>query len=429
MMLTLWKKECVQTVKSLIYWLYVVCLVLFYSSQLGGIGNDMVKEPQPGQESYSQYGRASTSTEKDIMEYGLEELVWGYCARQFSTYPVGFVKTVHLNEEETNTIGDIICEMTGTPEEELPDRIDEYIRGQEQMMYAGETENTAETEKSAENMEVKDGYSYQKFLDQMAEVRKITGPGSSFTEENLKSEARKPVDYEGAKEAYQNLVKKDGYSGGYARLFCDYMGILLGVLPVFLIATRILRDKRAGMQELVFSRKASSAVIVCSRYAANVCMAMIPVILLSVLPLIDCILFTKGSGIRLDYLAFLKYDFGWLLPTVLVTLAVGIFFTELTESALAVLVQAIWWYGSISIGGLGMSGGTYGWNLIPRHNSEMNYSGFADGFAQLVKNRVLYTVLALVFVAATIMVYEWKRKGHLRRRGKILRNRKSTAQA
>ena len=44
-------------------------------------------------------------------------------------------------------------------------------------------------------------------------------------------------------------------------------------------------------------------------------------------------------------------------------------------------------------------------------------------------NRILYAVLALVLLALTIVIYEKKRKGHLRRRGKIFGNHKRTAEA
>ena len=63
------------------------------------------------------------------------------------------------------------------------------------------------------------------------------------------------------KEEYDNLVEKDGYTGGYLRLFCDYMGIIVAILPVFVVATRSLRDKRAKMKDLVYTRKVSSATL------------------------------------------------------------------------------------------------------------------------------------------------------------------------
>ena len=92
-----------------------------------------------------------------------------------------------------------------------------------------------------------------------------------------------------------------------------------------------------------------------------------------------------GKNILADNLAWLKYDLGWLLPTVMIVISVGMLCTELTETAAGVFVQAAWWFISLMTGATGLSGGNYGWNLIPRHNTEMNYAGFASGFRQLAE--------------------------------------------
>lgn len=42
MFLRLFQKECAQVGKSLIYWLYVVCLVVFFSSQMGSMKDNML---------------------------------------------------------------------------------------------------------------------------------------------------------------------------------------------------------------------------------------------------------------------------------------------------------------------------------------------------------------------------------------------------
>ena len=75
--------------------------------------------------------------------------------------------------------------------------------------------------------------------------------------------------YEDAAEAYNTLTEKDRLSGGYARLFSDYMVIFLGILPVFLAVTRGLRDRRAMMQELIYTRRCSSFTVVTSRYLSK----------------------------------------------------------------------------------------------------------------------------------------------------------------
>lgn len=418
MFLNLWKKECAQVGKSLIYWLYVVILAVFFVSQMGSMKETMIGKPEKGQENYMSYGTKKSDDEKDIMEAALGNLAWGIYYEHFETYPVGFAKSVSLSEKEWTELYDILMDTTGLSKETVGADIEEHFKEHDPM-----------TNYMAYVTEAKEGLTYEEFLKNMERVADILGPGSDFTEERMKASVELPMDYEGAVEAYENLIKEDGYTGGYLRLFCDYMGIILGILPVFVVATRILRDKRAQMQELVFTRKISSVTLVAGRYIAMVTMMMVPVILLSLAPMFDCMSFTKGSGIRLDYLAFLKYDFGWLLPSVMIVTAVGFLITEVTESALSVLVQGVWWFASLQIGVNGMRGGQYGWNLIPRHNTELNYVGFADGFGQLLLNRALYAGVAVLLVAVTVWIYEKKRKGHLRRNGKILRNRKRTAQA
>ncbi len=413
MIMTLFKKECTQILKSLIFWLYVACLIFFFNSQMGN--STVLNPPQEGQENYYNYGFKTDITEQDVMETGVGTLAYAYYYDHYVTYPVGYAKNVRISEAEKQEIADIIYDLTGVKADEIEDNIASYFQ-----------ENDIQT--TQYKVPLKDGISYEQFLKDMEQVADILGPGSDYTEDRLWSNVMIPVDYEGAVENYQALTEQDGLTGGYARLFCDYMGIILGILPVFVTATRMLRDKRAQMQELIYSRGASSGMVMGARYAALVFMHMIPVLILSLLPTISCI--TAGiEDVQLDYLAWLKYDLGWLLPMVMIVVAVGMLCTELTETALAVLVQAVWWFMSVMTGASAMNGGRYGWNLIPRHNTELNYAGFAEDFGQLAMNRILYAVLALLLLALTIFIYEKKRKGHLRRRGKIFGNHKRTAEA
>ena len=413
MIITLFKKECTQILKSLIFWLYVACLIFFFNSQMGN--STVLNPPQEGQENYYNYGFKTDITEQDVMETGVGTLAYAYYYDHYVTYPVGYAKNVRISEAEKQEIADIIYDLTGVKADEIEDNIASYFQ-----------ENDIQT--TQYKVPLKDGITYEQFLKDMEQVADILGPGSDYTEDRLWSNVMIPVDYEGAVENYQALTEHDGLTGGYARLFCDYMGIILGILPVFVTATRMLRDKRAQMQELIYSRGASSGMVMGTRYAALVFMHMIPVLILSLLPTISCI--TAGiEDVQLDYLAWLKYDLGWLLPMVMIVVAVGMLCTELTETALAVLVQAVWWFMSVMTGASAMNGGRYGWNLIPRHNTELNYAGFAEDFGQLAMNRILYAVLALLLLALTIFIYEKKRKGHLRRRGKIFGNHKRTAEA
>ena len=192
------------------------------------------------------------------------------------------------------------------------------------------------------------------------------------------------------------------------------MGIFLALLPAFLAVARGLRDRRSGMQVLIYSRKCSSLVVIASRYAAMLVMLILPVLLISLFPLSRCMNYASGAGISADASAFVKYTFGWLAPTIMTAAAVGMFFTELTDTALGILVQGAWWFFTLFSGVNTLKGGMYGWNLIPRHNTELNWSGYQNGFAQLAANRILYVLLSFVLIALTILIYDQKRKGRYR---------------
>ena len=412
MFFKLFMKECSQTAKSLTYWLLVILMVLFFASQMGQM--DMEKAPEKGLEDY---GVKPSKDKNIIMSATLGMLAGEYAEGRYTTYPIGFVKSVTLGKEEEAKVGEILKEATGLDKEEIEEKIDEFY------------ENSGGIITSRPVLEPLESLSYGRFEEIMQEVDDMLGGGSSYALDSLGDNGSEPKTYEDAVKEYEELVQKDGYTGGYARLFSDYMVIILGILPVFLAVTRELRDRRANMQELIYVRRSSSMTIIASRYLSMVVMILIPVFALSIQPLASCVTYAKTAGISVDYLAFAKYIAGWLLPTVMVVTALGMLLTELTDTALAVLVQGAWWFVSIFMGAKTMDGGRYGWNLIPRHNTILNYSGYQEGFSQLLTNRILYASLAVIAVSVTAWIYSQKRKGMMNIRGKISANRKSQSNA
>lgn len=408
----LFLKECHQTLKSLIYWLIVLILIFDFSTQLGGM--KVMEKPQPGEDDY---GWTTSKDPNIIMENTLGALAEEYYRESYSTYPIGFYKQVTLNAEDDARIGEILKETTG-----LADRT--AVENTIMEWYASQNMDTVQNFA----LKPKEDLTWERFETLMDEADDILGGGSSYGKSYRNSNARIPMTYEEAVNEYNTLTEKDRLTGGYARLFSDYMVIFLGILPVFLSVTRGLRDRRAGMQELIYSRKCSSTVIIVSRYLSMLVMLILPILAISVIPLTKCLEAAKAAGISADVFAFVKYTFGWLTPTIMITLAVGMFLTELTDTALAVLVQGAWWFVSIFTSIISMKGGMYGWNLIPRHNTVLNWEGYHEAFAQLATNRILYAGLALLLIVFTILIYGQKRKGRLQIRGKILANRKNKSQ-
>ena len=368
---------------------------------------DILTEPQKGQ---ADYGYKASSDEADIMKFTLGALVQEYIRGSYTTYPIGFYKSVTLNEKEERQIREIVRETTGISSQEEAEEIMESWY-EAQRPAAGDGQETMMI-----NLEIApaSGLSYDRFTELMDQADAILGGGSSYGKSYRSSNAQVPKTYEDAITEYRELTEKDRLTGGYERLFSDYMGIFLGLLPVFLTVTRELLDRRSGMQELICSRKCSSLVIIASRYVSMVVMLILPVLLISLPFFSRCMKYASGAGISADAFAFVKYTFGWLTPTIMTAAAVGMFFTELTDTALGVLVQGVWWFFATFGGVNTLHGGMYGWNLIPRHNTELNWSGYQSAFAQLAANRILYVLLSLVLVALTILIYDQKRKGRYR---------------
>lgn len=407
----LFVRECRQTARSLIFWLTVLILIFDFTTQLGEM--EIGEEPQPGQESY---GFRQSKDPDIIMRSTLGQLTEEYVRENYTTYPIGFYKSVTLNEKDDARIGEILEETAGIAGRASAEQIIEE-------WYAARNEPGLAAEPL--KVEPADGLTYEQFTDLMDEADKILGGGSNYGKEYREKNAQVPKTYEEAVEEYDVLIERDRLTGGYARLFCDYMVIFLGILPVFLAVTRGLRDRRSMMQELIYTRKCSSLTVIVSRYLAMIVMLTLPVLMLSLNPLLKCISYAGKAGIAVDMLAFVKYTFGWLLPTIMVVSALGMFLTELTDTAAAVLVQGAWWFITVFSGADSLGGGMYGWSLTPRHNTELNWQGFHDGFAQLAANRLLYTAAALLLVVLTVFIYSQKRKGRLHIRGKILADRKN----
>lgn len=396
-------KELKQILKCTTYYIIVICLVFFYITQLGEF--DMIKKPVPNQESY---GWTYSKDEKVIIDSTLKILIREYNANQYVTYPIGFYKEVTLSETKQAKVFDILLKVTGLSKEEL-----------QSALYAYRT-----TPLEQLNLTVADDISYDKFKELMQEVDKIIGGGSSYKKSTIESNALVPMTYEDALQEYDEIRVKDKLSAAYARLFCDYIGIVLAILPVFLAVTRGLRDKRAGAWEVIYSRRVSSFTVIMSRYLSMLVMLMLPTLLIAAYINLLCLYSGAGEGIAVDSLAFLKYSLGWLLPSVMVSDSVGLLLTELTESAIAILVMGAWWFISIFTGIINIRGG-YGWNLIPRHNTLGNYQVFHDNFNILVANRIGYGILAILLALAAIFIYDLKRRGKLIIHGKKSANNKS----
>lgn len=388
MFFSLLGKECKMWLKSILFFAYVVVLVMFYITQMDA---KVITKPYPDQEDY---GLTYTTDETAVMEHTLGNLIMEYTQGCFTTYPVGFYKEVIPDDETMGKISDIISNITGLTEEQ-------WMR--------------------QETVQVKKGFRFSEFKEEMGKVSQMIGSGSSYSEECLQR-TEVAMTYEQAVKQYDDICKIDHVTGTYARLFCDYVGIILGILPAFFGVARALRDRRSQASQVLYTKSMSTVRMITARYLAMVLVMFIPVLLLSCFAMSQAVYVAKSVGVVPDYFAFVKYSVLWLLPTILFVAAVSYVIGELTENILSVLVCCAIWFAAIFMGSSNdlMSAG---WNLVPRFNSLGDTQLFQSILPQLIRNRILYSSTAIILVVFAVILYEKKRRGGIRYDRKIWKNR------
>lgn len=406
--MNLFIKECKNILKSTVYYVFIVVLVVFYISQLGSSVSEDVSKNIPNEgnplvapqrvenidEYYLKhnqypYGQKESLKSDKVIPSATISLIREYQENLYTTYPMGIVKSIKLNESKTKTIEKYIEEITGNS----IDKVNSIW-------------------KSGENIEVNvSKLSFERFEEIMQSVDEILGGGSAYSIDKLQRFGTIPVTYEEAMQDYNYTIQKDKVTNGYARIFCDYIGIILSIFPVFVAVFMSMKDRRSRMSEIVYSRQASTSKIILSRYFALVFMMMLPVLILSIKELLPLISFAKDEGISVDNLAFVKYTLWWLLPTLMIVTAVGVSLTVLTDTPVAIIFQLVWWF--YSINSIGLEGDYPSVGLMIRHNNVLNGTIIVENFNSIMSNRILMGLGALIIVLITTFLYEQKRRGNL----------------
>lgn len=466
--MNLFVKECRKTVTSIVYYLLLILVgISWYQNFYGQTQKEidwanggeapeytfdrpLLAEPTTEDENY---GSKVVEDPEKIMVGATDTLLSEYEENCYATYPFGYYKAVVLNEVDQERVLNILCEITGLTPEQLADLPAGYFPATNGTTFHMEKEkesedsglsitmgdNSQNAEGSYEiilggndldNGSVGDGgdseidemdytkvftpqVSYEHFKELMREMEDIIGEkGSQYSMEMMISYfGLTNMDYDEAMVDYQRTIEQDKVTGGFARLFCDYMGQALGLYPIFLVIAIWMKDKKNRMDELIYSRESSSVTLIITRYFACVTMVLLPVILLSLESLIPLIRFASVNGLSVDYFAFLKYILWWLLPTIMIVTAVGAFLTLLTDSPIAILAQFVWW--TIDKGVTGLSGDTEWFTLMIRHNTLRGFELLQDSWNVIWLNRILMVLVSVVLLFCSTWILTQKRKGKM----------------
>ena len=439
----LYLKECKKIAGSMIYYLFIAILIISWFQNFRGVtqteinwangiaptdtGFERPLLAEPSKEDDYFGSKISEDNPEAIMTGVTRTLLSEYEANSYATYPLGYYKAITLSDAKQRKVLEILCEITGLTEKELKALPEDYFPAVTGTMISFDAMNVDKEGNlnmkmgSSSDTKSKDNkythfvsqVTYEQFKKRMQEMETIIGEkGSQYSREMMITYfGMSERTYAEALDEYSQTINQDKVTGGFARLFCDYMGLALGLYPIFLVVILWMKDRRSNATELIYSRKASSFKLVVSRYLASITIILIPVFLLSFESIFPLISFGAENAIRVDYFAYIKYIVWWLLPEVMVLCAIGMFFTLLTDSPIAIAFQFLWWM--VDKGTTGLSGDTKLTTLMIRHNTLRGYEMIQEDLQIICMNRLLMAGIGFLFVLLTIWVLDFKRKGKI----------------
>lgn len=454
-MMRLFGMECKKIAKSVLYWVLVLALLAVSLYQYDpSVESELHRTNDPASVFYTapdgDYAEERNSVPDEAMEHTMmigatKLLMYNYRDNCYQYYPFGYVKEKTMSDKEQAVILQYLMELTGLREQELAGTKDGagdtnigdvpisgggafvlepgkgstnengqfVIRPDEWQYVPGDGTSSETPSQSSGSFEIQ--VSFERFKEIMEEVSRMIGRNSYFSWTMLKlyyfgnDMEEAPITERQHREFYEG----DRVTGAFARYYCDSISISVLFLPAFVIVDLMLRDKRRKMQGLTYPRTISSAKLICTRYAAAVCMTMLPILILPVKSLVVLMRYCGSIGVQADALAFVKYTLVWILPTVLLIMAISLVVTALLENYTAILLAGlIWLVGKPTVDKL--EGGNYGlFDLIIRHNTLKGHGRMMENIQMLALNRITISVIALALVGLAVLVYSKKRKGGL----------------
>lgn len=417
-----YRVELSRILKSIIFYLTAAGIIIFAYTQEVFPPSSIISKPEPN----GFYGTKPSNDPSLIMPEAAESLFRQYSENEYITYPFGYYKEIRLsqadrnkmagilNELFINDISDILQENNGTVDIE---KNGIEINGENLQLNGEDSVQIVlpgrEVEKQSTELQLNPEITWERFKELMAKADNLIGGGSDFSETWISHRfGNIPVTYEEALADYELMVSYDKLTGAHARLFSDYMGIILGILPVFPAVYLCMCDRKK-IAPMLYTRRISSVKFIMMRFFVLVTVTLIPILLM-------CIVLTwmhaADYGLsNIDIFAYFKYTFFWMLPTALAAISVGLFFTTLTNTPVAIAIQLLWWFTDDIIGqnGAYMYFGVRPFQLIPRHNDLGYVETYLNYLPKLIQNRIQMVLISVLFILGTIYVFSAKRRGLL----------------
>jgi hypothetical protein len=246
--------------------------------------------------------------------------------------------------------------------------------------------------------------SYDTYVSMVKELDIKLGGGTRYG--NIEYYMCEPKTYEDFIKNIKDMIDKKEISNHAARVLCDYLGIVLGIFPVFIGAFLLTKDKKKKTYEIIYSRKVNSAAYVISKFLSVVILICCLLVIISIHAALFSYNVTKGLNVFIDLLGYIKYTFYWLVPTVMFVVSMSMLISVLFDNRLiAILVMAVLWLISI----IYLNGDYTLIKYIIRYNVVDSISEFNSYTKAILINRLFYIVISSAILAITTILFSIRR--------------------
>ena len=205
------------------------------------------------------------------------------------------------------------------------------------------------------------------------------------------------------------LTYGHGISNGYAYVFLDNCGIIMGFIAIIYSFMSYTEEKRKNVNGYIYTANVSSPRYVLYKYLADTMPLMLASIIYSLLGA-ACFIYWNykfNYGYDISIIPFLIKTPFIIFPTILIVTAIGHFLGILFRSeTLDIIVQFILFYLSM---GYGLSD-KFRITLLVRYSNFDDYTLYQDCFGNVILNRAVIILLSVILTGFTVVLFNYRRE-------------------
>jgi len=205
------------------------------------------------------------------------------------------------------------------------------------------------------------------------------------------------------------LTYEHGISNGYAYVFLDNCGIVMGFIAIIYSFMSYTEEKRKNVNGYIYTANVSSPRYVLYKYLADTMPLMVASIIYSLLGA-ACFIYWNykfNYGYDISIIPFLIKTPFIIFPTILIVTAIGHFLGVLFRSeTLDIIAQFILFYLSM---GYGLSD-KFRITLLVRYSNFDDYTLYQNCFGNVILNRAIIILLSVILTGFTVVLFNYRRE-------------------